>query len=129
MAYELKRSKKIIEEIKLDNGTIIKAELNIHNIIMEYTKAYNNMIRLEKKLQDLTPENTDQLYEEIGQTVIKLMQIIFGNQNTDILLKYYENNYFELAENMQNFIINKIQPHFNDYNKQKAIKKNQYLGK
>ena len=90
MAYELKRSKKIIEEIKLDNGTIIKAELNIHNIIMEYTKAYNNMIRLEKKLLRVCKRKRGLRNDKDHQTVQYRYQYFYdGLHPTDDLAKVW----------------------------------------
>lgn len=104
MAYKLSKSKRLIEQIELDDGTMIDVNINVGQLSMDFNKEYNKVLRaqdLEKSVENL---------EELGKVTIDFIGFVIGKENTNTLLEYYENNYMELLEMIVPFIEDCVKP-------------------
>lgn len=127
MAYKLTRSGKINEKLELETGQVIEVNVSIADIIKEYTLNFNNLIKLEKELKTVTIENMEPFCEKMGNVFLRLMNVLFGEKDTEIIVKYYNENYFELINNVTPFIVEVIQPHVREYITLKQSRKNKYI--
>lgn len=114
MAYELKRSQRIQEEIKIGDDTIT-INLDIDSITKEFNKRYNAIIAAELEIKNvqLIENNAEKLnvaMESYGNTVIELFCLVFGEDGAMKILNFYENNYMEMSVEVFPFIINVIMP-------------------
>ena len=118
MAFKLKRFKKI-ESLELVNeeGTtekVITVRLDRAGLAMKASKKYVEIQRLqamaEKARGKENAEDAEELVTKLGQTVIDFFEIIFGEEDTKVILEFYEGNYIEMALEVMPFIQEKVLP-------------------
>lgn len=110
--FELKRNQKIYEQLKIGDE-IIDVSLDAGEIQSRFIKSYNEVIKAEKILQqDMTNnlESTSTCLSEYGNAVISVLQIVFGIDNTNKIINFYENNYIEMFSSVYPFIAEIIMP-------------------
>ena len=119
MAYQLSRTRKIIESLELtdDNGNVIKAiyvNLDVGMVAKEYRNLCDKLGKAERQLKEAQKHNDtetfDKTLEAYGETIIALLRLIFGEENAQVLLDYYENNYFEMSIKLVPVIFDVISP-------------------
>lgn len=120
MGYKLSKTKKIIDTLDLPDGRVLEVKANIGVIAADFNKVYNNILLLQKS--KATPEKA----EKLSDAVIGLMTLTLGDENTSILLDYYERDYIELMEQIVPFIEGVFIPEIKKYakDKQKAASEN-----
>ena len=119
MAYRLSRSRHIIETLELtdDSGRVIKTidvTIDVSVIAKEYRNLCEKLGSIERQLKaaqkSKNAEEFDRTCELYGETITTLLRLIFGEKNAQILLGYYENNYFEMSIKLVPFIFDVISP-------------------
>lgn len=119
MAYKLSRkvNNQLTEQIELDNGEILDIKINIGRLSLHFNEAYNKILRL----QGVKPNVTDvaQHFETLGNAAIDFIRLVLGKENTDTLLKHYEDDYISLLEEIVPFIEQNVKPAVIEYGKQK----------
>ena len=120
--FELKRSEKIVEQIKLGDE-IIEVNLDAGAIQARFTKGYNELLRAQSALNGATSDTLDAVsdkLEQYGNAVVGVLQVIFGEENTPKILAFYENNYTEMFTQIYPFIGEVIIPKISEASKRKA---------
>lgn len=119
--FELKRSEKIVEQIKLGDE-IIEVNLDAGAIQTRFTKGYNELLRAQNALNGATSDTLDAVsdMEQYGNAVVGVLQVIFGEENTQKILAFYENNYSEMFTQIYPFIAEVIIPKISEASKRKA---------
>ena len=120
--FELKRSEKIVEQIKLGDE-IIEVNLDAGAIQTRFTKGYNELLRAQNALNGATSDTLDAVsdkLEQYGNAVVGVLQVIFGEENTQKILAFYENNYSEMFTQIYPFITEVIIPKISEVSKRKA---------
>lgn len=120
--FELKRSEKIVEQIKLGDE-IIEVNLDAGAIQARFTKGYNELLRAQSALNGATSDTLDAVsdkLEQYGNAVVGVLQVIFGEENTQKILAFYENNYTEMFTQIYPFIGEVIIPKISEVSKRKA---------
>lgn len=119
MAYQLSRTRKIIETLELtdNNGKVIKTidvHLDVGIIAKEYRDLCEKLGKAERQLKEAQKQNDTELFEKTlevyGEAIIALLRLIFGEENAQVLLDYFENNYFEMAIKLIPFIFDVLSP-------------------
>ncbi len=119
MAYQLSRTRKIIETLELtgDNGKVTKTidvNLDVGIIAKEYRDLCEKLGKAERQLKEAQKQNDTELFEKTlevyGEAIIALLRLIFGEENAQVLLDYFENNYFEMAIKLIPFIFDVLSP-------------------
>lgn len=120
MGYKLSKSKNIIDTLELEDGRILKVKANIGAIAHKFNAVYNTIIKCQKS--EMTPSNA----EKLGDSIIELMEITLGKENTDILIEYYEDDYVEMIEKIVPFIEGVFIPEIKKFveEKQRVAKEN-----
>jgi len=114
MAYEFKRQKRIVKDIKMDDQ-IIHVDLVLDNILKEFNRCRNDIIRAQQEMQkaskaNVGPENMEQIVDALGQAIIALMDLVFGESNAKLIIDFYENNMLEMINMVVPFIEDEIMP-------------------
>lgn len=108
--YTVKRSKKFTEKFKVeDNGKelILDIELDIDKMFNDFHKEWRNM-----ELANIEIQKGSLDYIKLGNAVISVLNVVFGKDNTDKLIKFYGANYIELVQDVIPFIADVIKPEF-----------------
>ena len=117
MAYKLERAKRIVKEFELA-GEVITINLSADDIIKEFTKTQNDIIRADIELkkaqaEGVSVENMNQRVAMYGEAIIAMFRLIFGEETTEKILNFYENNYSEVIDMVFPFIQDEIIPEIN----------------
>lgn len=108
--YQIQRKSRICEELAVldKDGNIahtLQVDINIDDFVGRWNKARADLDNANKMLNE-DPSNV----EAYGRAVIALLVLIFGEEQTNILLNHYENNYGELLLDVFPFINEVIIP-------------------
>lgn len=120
--FELKRSEKIVEKIKVGDD-IIEVNLDAGAIQARFTKGYNELLRAQTALNGITGDNLDAAsdkLEQYGAAVVGVLQVVFGEENTQKILAFYEGNFTEMFIEIYPFIAEAIMPKISEASKNKA---------
>lgn len=120
MAYQIKKSDKIAEDLELLDSNN-NAALTVH-VDIEIARIIKNYRQLQIELmeaQNMTSQGSEQAFEAFGNAVIKLFRCLFGDENTQKILEYFENDYTEMAVQCMPFISDVIQPAIEKYSRSK----------
>lgn len=119
MAYQLKRSNKVFETLELVNesGSVehsLKIEIDADLIINDFRKCKNALVNSERKLKEAQKadnlDEMEELFGAYGNAVINILKLLLGDENTDVIIEFYEERYVELSMHIMPFIYNVIQP-------------------
>ena len=120
MAYQAKRSQKVIEDFELvnENGQIettihvhIDADSMVEKIRKKYValvSAHGEMLKIQEKMTD--KEVLHNIYEKVGRAEINLIEAVFGEEDTKKILEFYGERYIEMAREVMPFISEIILP-------------------
>ena len=122
MAYQLKRAQKITESLELvdDNGNVVDTlliDVNPDAIMAQYVKAQTAVTQAKIAL---AKEYSDEKAKACGDAIITVMRIIFGDENAEKLLVFYEHREAELLECVWPFLMQVIHPKLREASKEKA---------
>lgn len=103
--FELKRSQKISEEIKMGDE-VLTVSLDAGEIQGRFAKCYNAVIAAEQALKKVgdNVDATTECLDQYGRAVIALFQLVFGEENATKILAFYEGNYTEMVLEVYPFI-------------------------
>ena len=114
MAYQAKRKKQYEEEFQLveENGTIVhtlKVSLDADSMVRKLSEKHTALVRalqdVQKKVQD--PEKG---LEVLGNAVTDMFEAVFGEEDTKIILEFYNNRYVEMCQEVVPFITTVVIP-------------------
>lgn len=120
--FELKRSEKIVEQIKLGDE-VIEVNLDVGAMQTRFTKGYNELLRAQSALNGITGDEIDTVsdkLEQYGNAVAGVLQVIFGEENTQKILEFFEGNYNEMFMQIYPFISEVIIPKISEASKRRA---------
>lgn len=120
MAYQIKKSDKITETLELldsnNNAALtVHVDIEIGRIAKEYRQLQIELM----EAQNMISQGNEQAFEAFGNAVIKLFRCLFGDENTQKILEYFENDYTEMAVQCMPFISDVIQPAIEKYSRSK----------
>lgn len=111
MSYKIKKNQNITEDIELiANDGAVSATLHINISPAAIAKDYRNVqIELIKAKKSADNQNEDAI-EQYGKAVISMFDLLFGKENTEKILKYFENDYFEMSLQIMPFVYDVVEP-------------------
>jgi hypothetical protein len=126
MAYQIQRKKTVDETLELldANGNVgckVRVSLDADSIASEFTVRYRAVAEAQQKLkqyqeqvknadEDEAIEGVAESMELLGEAVISIFQLIFGNDGAQQIVKFYESRYLEMCLDIFPFINNVVQP-------------------
>ncbi|MEG0897338.1 MAG: hypothetical protein RSF73_07325 [Ruthenibacterium sp.] len=134
MAYQIQRAQKVCETLELldADGNIaahISVNLDVDKTAMEFNKRYNAVIVAEKAVHDadiaalgetvrMTQEQADTAntaFTVFGTAILDLFAIVFGAENTQTLLAFFDGNYYEMSMQVVPFLMNVVLPSMKEH--------------
>lgn len=112
MAYQIKKSSRITEEVEFlgENGEVeltVKLDIDIERIAGDFRKAQIAVINAEKATKE---KQTDEVLETYGKAIVEFIQLIFGYENTQKLIEYFNGRYIDMLCQMSPFICDVVVP-------------------
>ena len=111
--YKIKRNH-LVEELQIeDNGKTLdlKVDINIDNILQQYNKA---QYRIAQAVQSAQKAANDKDMENIevamGEAVLGLFEVVFGHDQTQQIIEFYDNKAFEMLTDISPFITEVVAP-------------------
>ena len=109
MAYQIKKTNRITEDVEFlgENGEVeltVKLDIDVERIAGDFRKAQIAVINAEKAAKE---KQTDETY---GKAIIEFIRLIFGDENTQKLIKYFDNRYIDLLFQTMPFIYDVVVP-------------------
>ena len=112
MAYKLEREQSSIIELEV-NGEILKISVGGMALYRKVLSAQSKLRDIQTKIDNMSKVNkpvTEELVQFLGDTVIYLFNLSFGEANTKKILDFYEGNYDEMLLKVYPFFINEYLP-------------------
>ncbi len=116
MAYRIQRRKQTANdtlELVSADGKIcdtIEWSINLEELLAE-------LPQIQERIKDAQKRDDA---EGIGRATVDLLTVIFGYENTKRILKFYEDKYFELLEDLTPYIVGVVYPKINEYSHEKT---------
>lgn len=111
--YQIKRNH-IVEELEIeDNGKVLHldVDISVDEIIREYITARVRMQGASQAAKKAKNENDlGKAEEAMGDAVISLFNIVFGQDNTKKILDFYDGKYIAMLEEISPFILEVVEP-------------------
>lgn len=120
MAYQIKRSEKIVDELELcDEGgnvvTRLDITVDIDSIAAELRKRLVNVQNAEKLLKKAaSQEDYAAAYELFGQTVNDVFSVCFGAENAQRIADHFEGDFIEMSVAVVPYVYDVILPKVNE---------------
>lgn len=113
MAYQIKRKSRIKERLELcdESGAIvlpIDVEINVDDMAGRITAAQQTL-GMAQALVNKEPQSA-KAQEAFGAAVIALFAVIFGKDNADKIIAFYDGRYTEMLVDVFPFINDVIMP-------------------
>lgn len=113
MAYQIKRKSKIKERLELcdESGAVvlpIDVEINVDDMASRIAAAQQTL-SMAQALVNKEPQS-EKAQEAFGSAVIAMFAVIFGKDNTDKILAFYDGRYTEMMLDVFPFIGEVIMP-------------------
>jgi len=109
MPYELKRSNVISETLKVGDETL-DIVIRPMDIVKEYQSAEADIIKAQDAVRAAEGKPSQDVLEFYGNAIVRLFGVLFGVENTEKILKFYEGNYDEMSLEVFPFITDVLKP-------------------
>lgn len=129
MAYQIKKSGRITEDLELlgSDGTVeitLHIDINTDRIAGGFRKAEIDLLNAQRNIKK--GESTEAL-ENYGIAVIELFKLIFGEENANAMIEYFDGQYTDMLLQVMPFINDEIKPRIAEaVAAQKAVIANNY---
>lgn len=120
MAWQAKRSRTFRDDFELvdENGNVvhtIHVSLDADDMTVKISRKYTALVRAmsettEMKRKAESAEELENCMEKLGQAVIDMLEAVFGEEDTKIIVEFYENRYIEMSREVLPFISQVVIP-------------------
>lgn len=120
MAYQIKRSKKYIEELQLvdENGAVqhtLQVRLDGDELLRNINGRYLELIKAHKKYSNITAgqmshEEINTAINDLGKATVDMMITVFGKDDADLIVDFYEGRYVEMSKEITPFMLEVVVP-------------------
>ena len=112
MAYQINNSYHIVEDLELlgDDGKVeltVHVDINTDRMAGGFRKAEIGLINAQRGIKK--GEHAEAL-ESYGKAVIEVFRLVFGEENTTVMLKYFEGKYTDMFIQLYPFINDVVKP-------------------
>jgi hypothetical protein len=108
--YQVKRNR-VVEDLELDdNGKklTIHVDMGVDAILQRYTQAARVLSAAQQEVRKAPDDETK--VEKLGEAILKLFETIFGTDQTNKILEFYDGAYLEMLTDIAPFINDVVAP-------------------
>lgn len=111
MAYQIKKSSRIKEQLEFlteDNQTAltIDVDINVDRLAQQYRATEVKLMECQKQASSGSAEGL----QAYGTAVLALFDMVFGEENTQQMLAYFDGSYTDMLLQVSPFIQNVVKP-------------------
>ena len=120
MAYQAKRHKKFQEDFELANESgevvhLLHVSLDADDMVVKISRKYAALTKAlaettEMKRKDENPEEIQKSVEILGTAVVDLLEAVFGTEDAEKIIQFYEGRYIEMSQEVIPFITQCVIP-------------------
>lgn len=119
MVFKTGRTRKITDTIELcdENGKVqreIVLNLDIDSIALQLNNKYSDYINSTRRLKEIQEKGDKAQFGSLAaayyDAVIDLFEMVFGKENTRIILDFYNQRYLEMVQQLVPYIFKRILP-------------------
>ncbi len=139
MAYQVSRSKHIKDVLELcdEDGNVVQTldiDIDADVICTQYRKRQIEIINAERQLKEVQrnglQSDIDAAFFAYSNAVKEIFLLVFGEENTKIIIDFYNGQYIEMSVQLVPYIYNVIAPALEDaLKRRKAQVKSAYKRK
>lgn len=115
--YKVKRNH-IVEELEIeDNGKFLtlKVDISVDSSLRAYNSAQYKIAQASIMAKEATEEKDMSKAEEaMGNAVLGLFEVIFGEEQTKQIIEFYDNKSLEMLGDIAPFISDVVAPKFKE---------------
>ena len=98
MAYQAKRRKIYEEDFQLldEQGKVVhtlKVSLDADSMVTKLSEKHIALVNALKNIQNVKNTTSDNALTVLGNTVIDILEAVFGKEDAKTILDFYENKY------------------------------------
>lgn len=108
--YQVKRNR-VVEDLELDdNGKklTIHVDMGVDAILQRYTQAARVLSAAQQEVRK-APDDEAKI-EKLGEAILKLFETIFGADQTNQILEFYDGAHLEMLTDIAPFINDVVAP-------------------
>lgn len=116
MAFQAKRKKLYQEDFELvdENGQVahtLHVSLDPDSVAKNLSVKQMDLMHALDALKNIDPNNApEEALETVGQTVTDILQSVFGADNAQIIIDFYESRYLEMCQEVMPFVTGTVIP-------------------
>lgn len=128
MAYQAKKQKRFQEDLELvdckgEVAHTIHVELDADDMVVKINRKYNALTRAladaeEIKRANENREHLQEAVEKLGMAELDLFEAVFGEEDTQTIVAFYEGRYIEMAKEIIPFITTVVIPRIAEIRKE-----------
>lgn len=111
--YKIERNKSDVIQLGLGND-VLDIRLGGLKQLKRYIEAQTRLLDIQKKLDNMSKAGVEtppaDLVDFLGQTILYLFEVLFGEENTQKMADFFEGNYDEMLEAVLPFINSEVVP-------------------
>lgn len=111
--YQIKRNH-LVEELQIeDNGKTltINVDINVDTILQQYNKAQYRIAQAAQAAQKAANDkDMENIEAAMGDAVLGLFEVVFGHDQTQKIIEFYDNKAFEMLTDISPFITEVVAP-------------------
>ena len=108
--YQVKRNR-VVEDLELDdNGKklTLHVDMGVDAILQRYTQAARVLSAAQQEVRK-APDDEAKV-EKLGEAILKLFETIFGADQTNQILEFYDGAYLEMLTDIAPFVNDVVAP-------------------
>lgn len=127
MAYQAKRHKRFQEDFELVDGDgnvvhTLNVSLDADDMVVKINRKYTALTKAlaettEMKRKDENPEEIQKSVEILGTAVVDLLEAVFGTEDAEKIIQFYEGRYIEMSQEVIPFITQCVIPKLTEMKK------------
>lgn len=116
MAYQAHRKKIFRETFELvdENGVVVHSfdvSLDPDSMVKNLSAKYVDLTQALQDVKGAKPDtDPEAALETLGKAVTDLLEAVFGRQDTETILAFYDNRYMEMCREVLPFVTNFVIP-------------------
>ena len=115
--YKVKRNH-IVEELQIeDNGQTLDlaVDINVDTMLKAYNNAQYKIAQASIDAKKATDkQNMEKAEEAMGNAIFALFEVVFGKEQTDKIIDFYDNKALEMLGDIAPFIADVVAPRFKE---------------
>lgn len=111
--YKIKRNH-LVEDLQIeDNGKTLdlKVDINVDSILQQYNKAQYRIAQASQAAKEAANDKDMEKAEEaMGNAIFGLFEVVFGQDQTQKIIEFYDNKALEMLGDIAPFITDVVAP-------------------